>query len=308
MSEYACRTWNHWAMEQLHNGYSWADIRNVCVLQEKSESEFARLQKKHGLIPQDLQFSEWPSYVERLRKAGRADTLVAVFDRSLENRDRLGEWFLHYSMRRSADLERIWFYEDALNKVERYAMGFHVALISLDDSEGAAIGHRLCECNSDCIICYYADTRQDLVPLLHSRPYEFFLWPEGEAGFARRLDDILFRVVTAKNVFCYETKKMLCCYPIKNLLYFQSDLKYIHMKTVLGNDAVVCAKLTDVEEALVQQGLFDQFIRIHKSFLVNRQSIQRINKQDHTAALTTGEQVPISDAYYKTVIRTLNRR
>lgn len=295
-------------MEQLQDGYSWADIRNLCVLQEQSESEFARLQEEYGLIPQDLRFSEWPFYVERLRKAGRADTLVAVFDRNSGNRNRLGKWFLHYSMRRSADLEHIWFYEDALNKVDRYAMGFHIALISLDDPEGAAIGHRLCECNPDCIICYYANTHQDLVPLLHSRPYELFLWPEGEEGFARRLDDMLFRVVNSKNVFCYETKKMLCCYPVKNLLYFQSDLKYIHIKTVLGNDAVVCAKLTDVEKVLIQQGLLDQFIRVHKSFLVNRQSIRRVSKQDHTATLTTDEQVPISDAYYKTVIRTLSCR
>lgn len=136
----------------------------------------------------------------------------------------------------------------------------------------------------------------------------FFLWSEGETGFTDRLDDMLCQVVNSKNVFCYETKKMLYCYPVKNLLYFQSDLKFVHIKTVLGNDTDVCAKLTDLEEILDRQRLLDQFIRVHKSFLVNKQFIQRAGKKTHMVDLTTGDQVPVSDAYYKAVLKTLGRR
>ncbi len=308
MSRYTNSTWSQWIKKQISEGYSWEDVKNLCVSPDQSEAVFMQLRKEQGLIPQRIQFSEWPSYVEQQRRANRADTLIAVFDRNPENRARLGEWFLRYSMQRSTDLERIWFYEDALDKIERYAMGFHIAFISLDDLEGAAIGHKLYDCNPDCIICYYADTRRDIGPLLHSRPYEFFLWSEGETGFTDRLDDMLCQVVNSKNVFCYETKKMLYCYPVKNLLYFQSDLKFVHIKTVLGNDTDVCAKLTDLEEILDQQRLLDQFIRVHKSFLVNKQFIQRASKNNHTLNLTTGDQVPVSDAYYKAVIKTLSRR
>lgn len=308
MPEYTSSTWSHWITRKIREGYSWEEVKNLCVASDQAEALFAQLQVENGFLPQNLQFSEWHSYVEQQKRASRADTLIAVFDRNAENRDRLKKWLLHYSMQRIADLERIWFYEDALNKVERYAMGFHIALISLDDPDGSAIGYRLYECNPDCIICYYANAPQELVSLLHSRPYDFFLWHEGEERFIDKLSDMLFRVVNAKNIFCYETKKLLCFYPVKNLLYFQSDLKYIHIKTVVGNDMVVCSKLADVEESLAKQGLFGQFIRVHKSFLVNKQLIQRISKQDHMVYLATGDRVPISDAYYKTVIRTLGRR
>ncbi len=308
MSSYTNNTWNHWIMTQVQEGHSWEDITNLCVSSGQSEIVFERLRDENGLSPQNLRFSEWPFYVEQLRRADKADTLVAIFDCNAENRAKLKQWFLSYSMRRSTDLERICFYEDPLEKVERYAMGFHMALISLDDQNGTAIGYRLCECNPDCIICYYANSHPDFLPLLHSRPYDFFLWAEGEASFANKLDDMLCRVVNSKNVFCYETKKVLFCYPVKNLLYFQSELKNVHIKTVIGNDAVICAKLTDIAEALSQQRLLDQFIRVHKSFLVNRNLIQRVSKQDHTVYLTTGHQVPISDAYYKAVIETLGHR
>lgn len=308
MAEPIRNTWSCWITQKIQEGYSWEDVKHLCVTADLAEATFNRLQTENGFLPQNLQFSDWPSYVERQNRASRVDTLIAVFDCSAEHRVQLKEWLLRYSMQRSTDLDRLWFYEDALNKVERYAMGFHAALISLDDPDGPVIGHRLYECNPDCIICYYAEGPRELVPLLHSRPYDFFLWNEGEAGFASKLDDMLFQVVNAKNVFCYETKKLLCCYPVKNLLYFQSDLKYVHIKTVVGNDTDLYAKLADVETSLARQGLLNQFIRVHKSFLVNRQLIQRINKQNHTATLVTNEQVPVSDAYYKTVIGMLSCR
>lgn len=308
MAEPICNTWSYWITQKIQEGYSWEDVKHLCVAPEHAEATFNRLQTENVFLPPNLQFSDWPAYIERHNRASRADTLVAIFDRSAEHRAQMKEWLLRHSMRRSTDLDRLWFYEDALSKVERYATGFQIAFISLDDPDGTAIGFRLYECNPDCIICYYADAPRELTPLLHSRPYDFFLWHEGEAGFIDKLDNMLFQVVNAKNMFCYETKKLLCCYPVKNLLYFQSDLKHIHIKTVVGNDTDLYAKLADIETSLAQQGLLNQFIRVHKSFLVNKQLIQHINKQNHTATLVTNEQVPISDAYYKTIIRALGQR
>ncbi len=307
MPEYTNNTWSHWIIKQIRDGRTWEEIENLCVPAAQAESVFARLREEKGLLPKSLRFSEWRAYVEQQKRVSRADTLIAIFDQNSENRAHLKEWLLHYSMPRSAELERIWFTEDALNKVARYAMGFHIAFISLDDPGGAAIGQRLYECNPDCIIGYYSDRPRELGPLLHSRPYEFFRWSEGEAGFSDRLDDMLSRVVNSRNVFCYETKKMLYCYPVGNILYFQSDLKQVHIKTVVGNDADLYAKLIELEAALDRQGLLDHFIRLHKRYIVNRRLIHRVCKGNHTAELATGEQVPVSEAYYKTVIRALGR-
>lgn len=190
----------------------------------------------------------------------------------------------------------------------KYAMCFHIAFISLDDPAGMEVGQALYDTNPDCIICYYKHTPCDLSKLLHSRPYEFFTWSQGKGAFLAKLADMIGRTIVSPNMFSFETKKILYCYPVGNIVYFQSNLKYVHIKTVLGNDADIYAKLSEIEQNLHDSGLYPLFIRTHKSFLVNRANISAVNKQNHTLKLSTGESIPVSDAYYKAVIRELSRR
>lgn len=78
-----------------------------------------------------------------------------------------------------------------------------------------------------------------------------------------------------------------------DIVYISSYLRYLQFH--LTGDRVVCtrtAKLDDVEQLLRGRG----FLRVHKSFLVNRSYIRDI--QRYEARLYTGETVPISKARY----------
>lgn len=299
---------NNWISIQFRDGHTWEEIEGLCVPPGQSEKRFCELQSI-GIIPAGFSFSEWKQYVHTQRQVSSASTLVAIFDRNPKNRDTLKRWLLDFSMGRVTDIERLWFSDErAMRNVAKYAACFHIGFVSLDDPMGLEIGQALYDANPDCIICYYKNTPCDLSALLHSRPYEFFTWPQGKDAFQEKLGDMIERTVFSANMFSFETKKILYCYPVRNILYFQSDLKYVHIKTALGNDAGIYAKLSEIEQNLRDSNLYPLFIRTHKSFLVNRASINEVNKQNHTLQLSTGESVPVSDAYYKTVIRELTRR
>lgn len=253
-------------------------------------------------------YSDVGSHTDIQRKISAANTLVAIFDRNLENRGQIKKWILNFSMQRISDLERLWFSDaEAFKKMEKYAVCFNIALISLDDENGIEIGLKLYDLNPDCIICYYKHEKCNLSELLHSRPYEFFLWSQGEEAFCKKLDEMIYRTILSTNTFSVETKKILHCYPVRNILYFQSNLKYVHIITVLGNDLEIYARLSEIEQELLDSGLHLLFIRTHKSFIVNRFYINMVNKQSRTLELFSGDEIPISEAYYKLVVKDLIR-
>lgn len=298
---------NDWVSMQFRNGHTWEEIERLCVPPDQSEKMFCEFQN-FGIIPTDFPFAEWRPYIHTRRQLSSVNTLVAIFDQDPRNQNILKQWLLDFSMGRVTDLERLWFSDAyAMQHVARYAACFHIGFISLDDPLGLEIGQALYDTNPDCIICYYKHMPCDLSKLLHSRPYEFFIWPDGKDAFLKKLENMIERTAFSSNVFSFETKKLLYCYPVRNIVHFQSDLKYVHIKTILGNDAVIYTKLSTVERNLQDSGLAPLFIRSHKSFLVNRSCINAVNKQNRTLELSTGESVPISEAYYKTVLRELSR-
>lgn len=300
---------NNWISMQFRNGHTWEEMESLCVPPDQSEKMFCELQSIRGIIPADFSFSEWKGYIHMRKQISSANTLVAIFDRNPENRNTLKQWMLDFSMGRVTDIERLWFSDErAMQNVAKYAVCFHIAFISLDDPGGIELGQTLYDTNPDCVICYYKRKSCDLSALLHSRPYEFFTWFQGKDVFQEKLEDMIGRTVFSANMFSFETKKILHCYPVRNIIYFQSALKYVHIKTALGNDADIYAKLSEIEQNLHNSSLYPLFIRTHKSFLVNRASIHAVNKQNHTLELSTGDSIPVSDAYYKTVIRELARR
>ena len=70
----------------------------------------------------------------------------------------------------------------------------------------------------------------------------------------------------------------------------------------------IFGKLTDVELLLEEQGLSHRFLRIHKSYIVNIQQVQLLNKTEHRIVLKNGEQLHISNVYYPLVQRAFAGR
>ena len=226
---------------------------------------------------------------------------LAVFEPDQTRKATVKEWLVRYAVRKNCEMELLWFVEqDPVPKIERHAEAIQIALVDLDFEKGAAAGTALYEKNPDCRILYYRSSPCDLEPLLCSRPISFCLWEAGREAFLEKLDRVYTEVTLAQATFRYETKCRMYLLPKRNILYFQSDLRYVNICLSGGESPRILAKLSQIESLA---GPF--FLRIHKSYLVNSGHILWMDKKNRTVLLSNGEQLPVSEAQYEKVCAAL---
>ena len=88
-------------------------------------------------------------------------------------------------------------------------------------------------------------------------------------------------------------------------MYFQSELKLVSVFSENSTPICIVRKMSEVQQHLAQIGLSDSFLRIHQSYIVNKEYISELNKRDHRILLKNGEELPISDSKYESVLRAL---
>ena len=103
------------------------------------------------------------------------------------------------------------------------------------------------------------------------------------------------------NLLIFDTRQRLYLIPIEDILYFQSDLKYVNIICKEAENISVYKKLDEVEAALS-----DVFLRIHKSYIVNKTFIRKIDKVNHNVILRNGEELPVSNVRYAKVLEELS--
>ena len=229
---------------------------------------------------------------------------VAIFEPDTSRMADIRKWLTKYTVQNNCELELLRFEErNPIEKVEKYAKAIQIALISLDNVRGEEIGKALYRENQDCRICYYREMPCDLQPLLSSRPIEFYLWKDGEEMFLQKFGQIYEEVTNSQTLFCYETKSRSYLIPKQNILYFQSDLRYVNIRLLQGESPRILSKLSDIEKLAGST-----FVRIHKSYLVNLKYVLWLDKKSHMVQMADGEQLPISDAQYDMACKRISGR
>lgn len=220
---------------------------------------------------------------------------LAVFEPDPGRKSVIKEWLVRYTVQQNCEMELLWFVDnDPVPKMEKYADRIQIALVDLDPGKGPELGRALYEKNPDCRILYYRSAPCELEPLLSSRPISFYLWEQGREVFLEKLDGVCREVWSARSTFRYETKSKLYLLPKRNILYFQSDLRYVNICLAVGDGPRLLAKLSEIE-ALARA----PFVRIHKSYVVNSGHVLWMDKKNHAVLLSNGEQLPVSDAQYE---------
>lgn len=223
---------------------------------------------------------------------------IAVFDSDSSNREKIKRTFLNYTMRFQTDIDVLWFFDKFdQNKIKKYASTIHIAFISLDVKEGEDAGNIIYRCNEDCRIVFYSAGAKDLEPLLRFRPRSFYTLAEDDARVYQKVDDILSEIKRSHRYFCYENKRKLLWIPLKSIVYLQSDLKYVNICLQNGKQERIYAKLSEISPLLD-----GDFIRIHKSYFVNKKAVRSVNKSEKLIVLGNGRQLPVSEANYKAVM------
>ncbi len=228
---------------------------------------------------------------------------TAVFDTKELNRKLIREWIAAYLISKEMDMNVLWFTKTSSErKIKELVSDIQIALISLDDNYGKSIGEHLYRLNPECRIIYYSSKPQELSSLMTTRPVGFFLWNEGKDAFSKKLDEVVYELFQSNNVFHHETKSEIFLIPYRNILYFQSDLKHVIVHNVSGNNSEFFSKLSHLEEKLTKD-----FVRIHKSYIVNSYYVDCVSKKNHTVELLNGEILPISTANYEATLKKFRK-
>lgn len=229
---------------------------------------------------------------------------LAVFDNNKDNIKTIKQSITKYTVQKNVDFDVLWFYEDITpSKINKYVADISIALIHLELDTNHELGKLIYSVNEDCRIIYYNSYSEDLEPLLCVRSRAFHLISRGEDALISSLDNVVEEIKKSNNYFYRETRKEIIVISQKSIMYFQSDLKYVIINISPNRKERLYAKLSEIEPCLK-----NDFLRIHKSYIVNTSYVNKINKSAKTVILKNGEVLPISDVNYKSVINYFTER
>ena len=119
------------------------------------------------------------------------------------------------------------------------------------------------------------------------------LWAYASLAYEAALKD--------KDTFTYYRRPSYIKTPVQDIQYFVSEGRRTHIVSEDGGDTFY-KKLDEVETLMQNKNC--QFLRIHKSYLVNASYIAGYNRS--TVKLTNGEHLRISKyAYYKNIVELI---
>ena len=121
----------------------------------------------------------------------------------------------------------------------------------------------------------------------------------GQQGQTSKTDELLQAVSSAPlqaGRIVVKTGSKIKIIPVDSVLYLEASDDYVKIHTAEGNF------LKNKTMAFFEQSLpAGQFVRTHRSYIVNVQGITRIDpyeKENYLAILRTGQQVPVSKSGY----------
>lgn len=72
MSDYASEKYieaKKWVSEKITDGYSWDDVKTLCVsIDDEAKNEFIRLRDDELILPEDMEFREWSEFIDEMKK------------------------------------------------------------------------------------------------------------------------------------------------------------------------------------------------------------------------------------------------
>lgn len=224
---------------------------------------------------------------------------IAVYDNDKARIARLDSVFDFYAVNRNTEYDVSWFVGDeGLKRIEKYAANLHIALVSVHAKDSREFCRRLYRKNPNCRICYYDAGNRSSAEI--SNPL-WFLDEETERqeklAAADRIDSLFNGFKYFGNLLIFDTRQLLYIVPVEEVVYFQSDLKYVNIICRDGSTIRVYKKLDQVEPSLSSL-----FLRIHKSYIVNKSFVEKIDKASRMVILSSGEELPVSNSQYSRVL------
>lgn len=168
-------------------------------------------------------------------------------------------------------------------------------------SFGLSFAEELRKSNRTTTIVFLADDDNNVYRAFHSLPIAYLI----DLKEKRKLSETVLRaaswVMSGKKTFCHESRTQILQLKYKDIDYFESEYRIVHIHRTDGTYETITAKLDEVEAMLPS----NNFCRCHKSYLVNLENIASVNKSEKTVLFKSGAKVFSSKAKYPTLIAAL---
>lgn len=170
--------------------------------------------------------------------------------------------------------------ESMLSFVERNQVGFQIYLLDIGMSgmDGIGVAEVIRQKDLDAIIIFVTSHEGEMPRAFDVLAFHYLVKPLDEKQVFKVLSSAVYYIQKKKTVFQYPVRRQVNTILLSEVAYFESVSRKIRIHTVKGDVVEYYGTLKDVER---QAGSFN-FSRIHKSYLVNLEWIQRTENQTIT--------------------------
>ena len=156
---------------------------------------------------------------------------------------------------------------------ERYGLIF--IDIEMEQVDGISAARKIRETDRSVLFIYISGYDKYLKELFEVEPFRFLSKPLDKEKFRRYFKEACQRIGETEVFFQFTFNRELRKVPLKDVVYFESRNRVVHIFFGDGSTTYFYGKLSDVEKELAESRRY--FLRIHQSFLVNYDYIIKMN-------------------------------
>jgi len=165
--------------------------------------------------------------------------------------------------------------------------------LAMPEGDGVAAVAKMQADYPDIQVTFMAEGKRQIMDIFRANPAYFLLKPVTEQQIQEAMNRMLIRLRhERKELWAFEGQKGLLVIPKEEILYVESNRREITIVLTGNRQEKGSGKLSDLEE-----GLGEEFIRCHQSYIVNASKVWCINNKEIT--LYNEETVPVSRPRYK---------
>ncbi len=167
--------------------------------------------------------------------------------------------------------------------------------IEMNGMTGIETAKQIRKYDTDAIIVFFTSHQEFAIEGYEVNAFRFLVKNQPEYIYEKQFQSIFDEYSQKHKIFEIPSKSRVQCLHLEEIVYFEViDKKIIIHST--HSECEYTGKLADVEIQLQN----DNFIRTHKSFLVNIPWINNINKNDIT--MKNNDTIPMSRSHKKNVV------
>ena len=166
---------------------------------------------------------------------------------------------------------------------------------------GVSYGEEIRKANRTTTIVFLSDDDANVYRAFRSLPIAFLIDRTDKQQLSKTILMAAMWAMSGKKIFCHQTRTQILQLKYKDIDYFESEYRIVHIHRTDGTYETITAKLDEVEATLPS----NIFCRCHKSYLVNLENVVAVNKSEKTVLFQSGAKVFSSKAQYPTLIATL---